>query len=85
MTGRDIILYILNNELENEEVFNEEGIFVGFMSETEAASLYDVGPATIRSWYEMGYLRGIEVRNDLYFLKDEIDPRTLMKLSEFII
>ena len=36
MTGKELILYILQNNLENEQVFRN-GIFIGFMDETETA------------------------------------------------
>ena len=29
MTGKELILYILNNDLENENIFDENGIFIG--------------------------------------------------------
>lgn len=35
MTGRDLILYILMNNLEDEPVF-EEGKFIGFVTDVEA-------------------------------------------------
>ena len=35
MTGRELILYILSNGLENEPVF-KDGKFIGFMTEEEA-------------------------------------------------
>ena len=40
MTGRDLIIYILTNNLENEQVVNQDGVFVGFMGETEAAAKF---------------------------------------------
>lgn len=46
MTGKDLILYILKNNLENEPVYND-GKFIGFISVTEAATKLGVGPATI--------------------------------------
>lgn len=45
-TGRDLILYILKNNLENEPVF-KNGIFIGFISVHEAAAKMGVGSATI--------------------------------------
>jgi hypothetical protein len=44
MTGRDLIVYILQNNLENEPVF-KDGKFIGFMTEGEAAEKFDVGVA----------------------------------------
>ena len=74
MTGKDLILYILQNNLENTEVF-QDGFFVGFMSEGEAAVKFGVGTATIESWYIRGMINGIRIGGSLYFLKDVADPR----------
>ena len=46
MTGRELILYILENHLEDEPVF-KDGTFVGFVPVSEAAANMGVGPATI--------------------------------------
>lgn len=65
MTGRDLILYILQNGLENEPVF-EDGKFLGFMSVMEAAIKFDVGVATINVWYHSGMLPGIRIGDSIY-------------------
>ncbi len=69
MTGKDLIIYILQNNLENEEVI-KNGIFVWFMTEEEAAIEFNVGVATIRAWYEVGLLPGVKIGNSIFFLKD---------------
>lgn len=46
MTGRELILYILENHLEDEPVF-KNGTFVGFVPVNEAAANMGVGPATV--------------------------------------
>ena len=74
MTGKDLILYILQNDLENTEVF-QDGFFIGFMSEGEAAVKFGVGMATIESWYIRGMVNGIRIGDSLYLLKDVADPR----------
>ena len=56
MTGKELILYILQNDLENTVVL-EDGFFVGFMTEKEAAVKFGVGIATIRAWYHCKMLR----------------------------
>lgn len=66
MTGKEVIMYILQNDLVNKEVF-EDGIFVGFMSEEEAAVKYEVGPATIRSLYTIGCLESFKIGDKIYF------------------
>lgn len=74
MTGKELILYILQNNLENTVVL-EDGFFVGFMTEDEAAIKFGVGPATIRAWYSCKMLKGTKIGDTLYFRKDVADPR----------
>jgi hypothetical protein len=69
MTGRDLIVYILQNNLENEPVF-KDGKFIGFMTEGEAAEKFDVGVATIRLWFEFGWLNGIKLYDETYILRN---------------
>ena len=49
MTGRDLILYILENNLENEEVY-KDGRLLGYMTIEEAAVKFNVGIETIKIW-----------------------------------
>lgn len=74
MTGKELILYILQNNLENTIVL-EDGFFIGFMTEKEAAVKFGVGVATIRAWYHCKMLKGTEIGDTLYFCKDVADPR----------
>lgn len=74
MTGKELIIYILQNDLEDEEVFSD-GFFTGMMDVWEAASKFEVGTATIHAWYQLGMLPGISIEDNLYFLKDVKDPR----------
>ena len=74
MTGRDLIIYIMQNNLEDEVVL-KDGFFVGFMDENEAAAKFSVGVETIRVWYSLRMLDGIRVGKKLYFFKNVPDPR----------
>lgn len=74
MTGKELIIYILKNDLENVEVFSD-GFFTGMMNAEEAAMKFEVGTATIHAWYQLGVLPGIRIEDNLYFLKDVKDPR----------
>jgi transposase len=78
MTGKELILYILQNNLENTLVL-KDGFFVGFMTEEEAAVKFGVGKATIRVWYDCGETDGLQVGDSLYFRKDLADPRIVNK------
>lgn len=74
MTGRELILYILENKLEDEIVI-KDGIFVWLMDENEAAVKFDVGVATVRAWYATGMASGTKIGEHLYFLRCMSDPR----------
>lgn len=74
MTGRDLIIFIMQNNLEDEIVL-KDGFFVGFMDENEAAAKFGVGFETIRAWYSLRMLDGIRVGKKLYFFKNVPDPR----------
>lgn len=74
MTGRDLILYILENRLEDEIVI-KDGIFIWLMDENEAAVKFNTGVATIRAWYVTGMLSGTKIGDQLYFLRNATDPR----------
>ena len=67
MTGRELIVYILQNNLEDEIVV-ENDIFFGMMTEKEASIKFGVGEATIRAWYELGALHGIKIGNSIFIL-----------------
>jgi hypothetical protein len=73
MTGRDLILYILMNNLEDEPVF-EEGKFIGFVTDVEAAEKLGVGTATIRVWINQGLLDGVRINDNLYIRADFKPP-----------
>lgn len=64
ITGKDLILYILQHDLENEEVF-KDGKFLGFMTEEEAAEKFGVGTATIDAWVAFGMLEHIQIGDAL--------------------
>ena len=80
MTGKELILYILQNNLENTVVL-EDGFFTGFMNEAEAAVRFNVGVETIRAWYSCKMLNGTKIGDSLYFRKDVADPRITIKIE----
>lgn len=75
MTGRDLIVYILTNHLENAEIRNGKLMVSGndFMKDEQVASILGVGMPTVRVWYENDYFEGV-VREDgvIYVPKDEV-------------
>lgn len=69
MTGRDLIIYILANGLEDEPVF-KDGKFIGFITTGEAAVKCNVGIATIHAWIKQKKIEGILVNEGLYIPGD---------------
>lgn len=65
MNGRDLIIYILQNHLEDEPVFQDDKI-LGFITDAEAAVKFGVGIATIRVWVNNDELPGLRVGEQLY-------------------
>lgn len=69
MTGRDLIIYILENNLENELVF-KDGKFVGFLTVSEAAEKIEVGVATIYTMIHQGRINCIIIGGAIYIPAD---------------
>lgn len=67
MTGRELIIYILQNNLEDQPVF-EDGKLLGFLSKDEAALKFGVGPATIEIWFKLQMIQGIAIGDEIYIL-----------------
>lgn len=73
MTGKELAVYILENNLENMSI---EYIFSNlFMSVDEAAAKFKVGPSTISTWYSLMLINGFELSGGIYLLRDSVDPR----------
>lgn len=68
ITGRELIVLILENGLENE-------VLLTLSSEEELAVKFGVGVATIKVWETLGRIHGWKIGDSLYFLKDTPDPR----------
>lgn len=64
-TCRDLILYILENKLEDKSI-NEIYCLKNFITVKRAAVKYNVGEETIKTWFALGILGGIQIGNTLY-------------------
>ena len=67
MTGRELIMYILENHLEDEPVF-QNGTFVGYVSDVKFAEMLGVGVATVRAWIMMGRIKDAIMIDDAMFV-----------------
>ena len=69
MTGRELIIYILENGLEDEPVF-KNGTFIGFITPTEMAVKAGVGTATVCAWVHQGSVPSEAVHEGIYIPGD---------------
>lgn len=67
MTGRELIMYILENHLEDEPVF-QNGTFVGYVSDVKFAEMLGVGVATVHAWIMMGHIKDTIMIGDVMFV-----------------
>lgn len=81
MTGRDLIIYILSNGLEDEPIY-KDGKILGFMTEEEAASKFEVGIATLRVWANQGLLHSVKIGDKLYIPQNAENPKKLLNHTE---
>ena len=72
MTGRDLIIYILSNGLEDEPVV-KDGKLIGFLSEEEAAVALEMGVQSVRTLYILGRIDCIFVGDKMFIPKTSID------------
>lgn len=79
MTGRDLIIYILSNNLENEPVF-KDGKFLGFKTLEEVAVEQSVGIETVRLWAVMGMLECVKISDEFILIPaNYISPMEIVK------
>lgn len=60
MTGKDLIVYILENNLLNEPIFGN-GKFIGTMTVGELAAKNNVGKSTVKVWSELGKVETYDI------------------------
>ena len=59
MTGRDLIIYILQNHLEDTEILTDSNHM--FLTVEEAAVKYGTGVATIKAMINRNILKGMKI------------------------
>lgn len=73
LTGRDLILYILKNNLEDKPLFSEDTLPGCLISESKAATLLNTGVASIRALCKIGKLQGVKIGETIYIFHDELN------------
>ena len=69
MTGRDLIIYILSNNLEDEPIF-KDGAFIGFVTADEAAIKLGFGVETVKALVNRGLIKGVIIDNKYYIFAE---------------
>lgn len=70
MTGRELMLFILENHLEDVVIFDGEN-FRGFVTLDEAAVMLNYGIHTVKALYEMGKIPGFAMNGTAYIYKSK--------------
>ena len=65
MTGRDLILYILSNNLEDKPVY-DNGKILGFLTLGEAAEKFGVGISSVCVWIKQDKLDSVIIGGLVY-------------------
>lgn len=65
MTGRELIMYILENHLEDEEIY-KDGKLVGLMTLHEAAEKWNTGVNTVYTWVTLNKIKYVRINNVIY-------------------
>lgn len=69
MTGKDLILYILKNDLENEPLL-QDGRFMNCPTNVEYAKACNVGLATVNAMIGLGMINSIVIDGKVYILEN---------------
>lgn len=70
MKGRDLIIYILENHLEDVDVLSDLKN-LGLYSVEEVAALNNVGKATVETWCNLGRFKYVTIDGRIYILPSE--------------
>lgn len=79
MTGRELIIYILQNGLEDKPLF-ENGTFLGYMTAKEAAIKFGVGPETVCVWIAQGKLDGLRINDEVCIPANSKNPMEVINV-----
>lgn len=75
MTGKELIIYILENDLLDEEMISVSGAPAWLMTAGEAAAKFNVGIETLTIWIKQNKLNAVLIGDEFYIYKDAKDPR----------
>lgn len=79
MSGKDLMIYILENNLVDKSIYDEFGIPVWLMTVAEAAEKFNVGQETIFTWVIKNMIDYQDINGVLYIFRTSKDPRKKIK------
>ncbi len=74
MTGRELIIYILENGLEDAEMFTDKRPGTIFITPEIAAFRWGCGSATVKAMLDMGKIEGIKIGDYYLILSKQPNP-----------
>lgn len=74
ITGKDLIIYILKNDLENENI--EYILTQTFLTKERVAIRLGVGVETVKTMAQLGLLPSIMINGELYIFNDYEKKKT---------
>ena len=75
MTGRELMTYILQNHLEDEEILTDD-LIPGFLPLNRAAMKLDTGVNTLRAHIMAGKIKAISITGGVYVPIGVINEKT---------
>lgn len=73
LTGRDLIIYILKNNLEDRPIYENRRL-LGFITIHEAAAIANVGVNTVFAWLQLGQIKGVVIGGEIFIPADFKSP-----------
>ena len=73
MTGKDLIIYILKNNLENMPINKVIGSML--CTDAEYAASHGMGVESVRVLYSLGKLPGEQINNNIYIYMEVNDEK----------
>ena len=74
MIGKDLILFIIGNDLTNVEIIPfstfRKSLEDSLITEKDAACKLGIGVESLHCMYELGLISGVRAGENLYFAKD---------------
>ncbi|MBQ0089526.1 MAG: helix-turn-helix domain-containing protein [Prevotellaceae bacterium] len=84
MTCRELMLIVLANHLEDEPLYSDNGILIGFMTVEDAAKRFNVDESTVLFWINNDLMEGIKSNGNVIVPVNAVDPRERTKTIGYL-